>query len=91
MSDSPPTFGTDPGLHSAVGWSDQSTLHRKDDGGGLLYRLKSIRQGTLAELVRFVMLLPEAERKAYVIEKPGDHRLEFAEIVQLAGRPDFPG
>jgi hypothetical protein len=91
MSGSPPTLGTDPKLHSAIGWNDPASLHRRDDGGGLLFELKAMRRGTLAELVRFVRTLPEAERKHYVIEKAGDHRLDHAEIRWLAERPDFPG
>ena len=90
MSRTPPTFGTDPRLHGDVGWDDYCTLHR-DPGGGLLYELKSVRRGILAELIRFVMLLPESERRAYTIEKPGDHQLDYREIANLAGRADFPG
>ena len=90
MSNSPPTFGTDPNLHTQVEWGDSATLHRKDDGGGLLYELKAVRRATLAELVRHVMMMPEAERRDYVIEKAGDHRLDLAEIKELAARPDFP-
>lgn len=90
MSNSPPTFGTDPNLHTHVEWGDSSTLHRRDDGGGLLYELKAVRRATLAELVRHVMMMPKAERREYVIEKSGDHRLDLAEIEELAARPDFP-
>lgn len=73
-----------------VEWGDHAELHRKDDGGGLLSAFKAVRQGTLAELVRFVASLPEEERGDYVIEKSGDHRLELMEIMGLASRPDFP-
>jgi hypothetical protein len=90
MSNSPPTFGTRPGLHSDVGWDDLATLHRRDDGGGLLFEMKAIRRATLAELVRHVRRLPESGRKACVIEKTGDHRLDHVEIMELAGRADFP-
>ena len=44
----------------------------------------------LAELIRFVMHLPEGERRDYAIEKAGDHRLEWPEITALAKRADFP-
>lgn len=53
--------------------------------------MKSIRSGTLAELVGFVMSLPEADRPSYAIEKAGDHRLGYAEIAALASRADYPG
>ena len=90
MSDTPPTFGTVPGLHSGPGWNDPVTLHRRDDCAGLLFEFKALRRGSLAEMVRDVMRLPPGMRKHYVIEKPGDHRLDHVEIEKLAGRPDFP-
>ena len=74
-----------------VEWSDHSELHRKDDGGGILSSFKAVRQGTLAQMVKFVASLPEEERGDYVIEKSGDHRLELIEIMALASRPDLPG
>lgn len=73
-----------------VEWSDFSELHEKSDGGGLFSGLKAIRQGTLADLVHFVVSLPEEERAQYVIEKSGDHRLEIGEILALARRADYP-
>ena len=90
MSNTPPTFGTDPNLHSHIDWDEFATLHRQNDGGGLLYALKAIRSGTLSELVRQVQCLPPADRKDYVIEKTGDHRLDHFEIAGLASRADFP-
>lgn len=79
------------GQRSPVEWDDHSELHRKDDGGGLLSGLKSIRSGSLADLVGYVSHLPEDERGNYEIEKSGDHRLSIGEIMALASRPDFPG
>ena len=90
MSNSPPTFGTDPRLHSGIEWSDFATLHHRDYGGGLLFEFKVIRRGSLAALVHHVMRLPVGMRRNYVIEKPGDHRLEMAEIEELSRRSDFP-
>ena len=90
MSNTPPTFGTDPNLHSHVDWDEFATLHHLDDGGGVLFALKAIRRGKLAELVRQVQSLPASERKDYAIEKTGDHRLDHFEIGKLADRPDFP-
>lgn len=78
-------------MSSPVEWNDYATLHRKDDGEGVLYALKAIRHGTLAELVAFIRTLPETERDLYVIEKSGDHRLGAAEIRALAARSDYPG
>ena len=90
MSNTPPTFGTDPNLHSHIDWDEFATLHHRDDGGGLLYALKAIRSGTLGQLVRQVQSLPQEQRNGYVIEKAGDHRLDHVEITQLANLPDFP-
>lgn len=90
MSDSPSTFGADPAGRSGIEWNESASLHRSDDGGGVLSELKALRHGTLAELVRFVAALPEEERRHYVIEKARDHRLGIGEILALSRRPDFP-
>ncbi|MFM6930625.1 MAG: hypothetical protein ACKOUT_00095 [Novosphingobium sp.] len=89
MSNTPPTFGTDPALHGGIGWNDIGSLHRSADGGVLL-EVSAIRRGSLAELVKFVTLLPAAEQADLVIDKPGDHRFTHAEIMKLAARDDFP-
>lgn len=88
MSSSPSTFKGQP-VRSGIDWDDPSSLHRVDDGG-LLSGMKAIRQGGLAELVQFVLTLPEGERTRYVIDKSGDHRLTIGEILALSRRPDFP-
>jgi hypothetical protein len=90
MSNSPPTFGTDPALHTGISWSDFATLHHRDYGGGLLFEFKVIRRGSLAALARHMMRLPKLERRNYVVEIPGDHRLDFVEIEALTKRSDFP-
>lgn len=90
MSDSPGTFGGEPGSPS-VDWNDAASLHRSNDGGGLLSEFKSVRHGSLVELIRFVLTLPEEDRSNYVIEKAGDHRLRLGEILALSRRADFPG
>ncbi|MCB2079350.1 MAG: hypothetical protein KDE55_16850 [Novosphingobium sp.] len=90
MSDSPSTFQGEPGGPHGVEWNDSAELHKREDGGGVLHRFKTVRRGTLAELIRFVMNHPEAERADYVIEKSGDHRLTPGEIAALARRDDFP-
>ncbi len=37
-----------------VEWDDHSELHRKDDGGGVFSGFKTIRSGSLAELVAWL-------------------------------------
>jgi hypothetical protein len=73
-----------------VHWDEFSELHMTDDGGGVLSSFKAIRQGPLAELVRFVSRLPEQERQHYAIVTLGERRLGPGEIMMLSRRPDFP-
>ncbi|MGN6356353.1 MAG: hypothetical protein ACTHLU_02590 [Novosphingobium sp.] len=89
MSNAPSTFRAESGQDVHFDWDDGAELHRRNDGG-LLSGFKAVRRGELAELIRFVMHLPEAERRDYAIAKAGDHRLEWPEITALAARPDFP-
>jgi hypothetical protein len=90
MSSHPSTFrgGTD--TSGGPVWNSPATLHRSNDGGGVFGGFKAVRSGTLADMVRYVMSLPEEERADYAIEKEGDHRLQIAEIAALARRLDFP-
>lgn len=89
MSGSPTTFRAEPGGPLGAGWNDRASLHRRDDDG-VFYEFKSLRHGTIAELVRYVMNLPDEQRLNYAIEKSGDHRYEYSEIRALYMRPDFP-
>ena len=73
-----------------IAWHMHSELQKRVGGGGVLHDFTAIRSGTLAELVRFVMLLPEEEQQDYAILKEGDHVLEPREIRKLAARADFP-
>jgi hypothetical protein len=89
MSHNPTTFGGE-SARGGFDWDDCATLHRRENGGGLLHGFKVLRQGTLAELVRFVARLPEVERSHYMIEKAGDRQYQPYEIMGLASRADFP-
>jgi hypothetical protein len=90
MSDIPTTFQGDSGGPVGVGWNDAAELHKCEDGGGLFHRFKTIRRGTLRELIGFVMTLPEAQQADYAIQKEGDHRLGIGEIRRLSRRADYP-
>ncbi|MEP7222813.1 MAG: hypothetical protein ABI673_09130 [Novosphingobium sp.] len=90
MSHNPTTFAGEGAGDHGIGWDDAATLHRKDDGGGVFHGFKALRHGTFADLVRFVALLPEAERSHYMIEKAGDRQYDAYEIAGLYGRPDMP-
>lgn len=89
MTDHPAVSNTSH-MPNGINWNDHATLHRKGDGEGVLYGMKALRSGTLAELIRFIMNLPEGDREHYVIEKAGDHRLDIGEINALAARQDRP-
>ena len=91
MADHPTTFGAGPSEPARIDWDDRASIHRKDDGGGVLDGMKALHRGTLAEMVALVRNMPESERGDYVIEKAGDHRLDTSEIMALAEREDFPG
>jgi len=73
-----------------VGWNDAAELHKCEDGGGLFHRLKTIRRGTLAELISFVLSMPDDQQSDYAIQKEGDHQLRIGEIRNLSRRSDFP-
>lgn len=90
MTDHPSTFKAADTHDDGVEWEDRASLHRKGDHRGVFDGAKGLRRGTLAELIRHVMLLPEEERRDYVIQKAGDRRIEPSEIESLAARPDFP-
>ncbi|MDE8652736.1 hypothetical protein [Novosphingobium album (ex Liu et al. 2023)] len=91
MSDNPTTFQGEPDGTPGIEWNDTAELHMQEDGGGLLHRFKTIRRGTFAGLIDFVMDLPEAEQPRYAILKNGDRRIEIGEIRTLFRRSDFPG
>lgn len=90
MTDHPSTFRADDTHHEGIAWDDRASLHRVDDGDGVLDEAKGLRSGTFAEMIRHMMLLPEDERAAYCIEKAGDREYHAAEVAQLAALPDFP-
>ncbi len=92
MSENPTTTQAEPtwDTSASAGWSDSAELHKCEDGGGVFNRLKTIRRGTLAELIAFVMDMPDDQQDDYAIQKDGDHRLSIGEIRQLSRRDDFP-
>lgn len=90
MSETPSTIQSDNGAPASFGWDDSAELHKCEDGGGLFHHFKTIRRGTVAELVAFVMDLPEAKQQDYAIEKDGDHTMKIGEIRGLYRRADFP-
>ncbi len=90
MTDHPSTFKAADTHREGVQWDDGASVHRADDGGGVLHAAKRLHSGPLAEMIALVMAYPANERGEYVIEKAGDHRLTRGEIEALAARPDYP-
>ncbi|EJL23839.1 hypothetical protein [Novosphingobium sp. AP12] len=90
MSDTPSTIETSTTPVKGFGWEDSAELHKCEDGGGLFHRFKTIRRGTVAELIRFVMGMPEDRQDDYAIQKDGDHTFRIGEIRNLSRRADFP-
>lgn len=91
MSDTPSTIKSGEGSPKGFGWNDSAELHKCEDGGGLFHRFKTIRRGTMAQLIHFVMELPEEKQQDYAIQKDGDRMFKVGEIRSLYRRADFPG
>ncbi len=90
MTDHPSTYKGGSSNGSGIDWDDRAFLHRVGDGGGLLDAAKSIRDGTFAELIRHIMLMPEDSRGEYCIQKAGDRRFDYPEIAVLYNSEEFP-
>lgn len=90
MSDTPTTIEGESSVPSSAGWNDAAELHKCEDGGGLFHRFKTMRRGTLAELMAFVLSMPDEQQGDYAIQKEGDHQLRIGEIRSLSRRADYP-
>ena len=90
MTDHPSTYRADDTHREGIQWDDRASLHRNDDGGGVLDGAKAVTSGTFAEMIRHQQMLPEGERGDYHIQKAGDREYHAAEIETLASRSDFP-
>lgn len=90
MTDHPSTYRGHHEHKGGIDWDDRASLHRMNDGDGVLDGAKGLRTGTFAELVRHMMMMSEDERAQYYIEKAGDREYHAPEISALATRDDFP-
>ena len=90
MTDPPSTYNAEDTYREGIQWDDRASLHRVDDGGGLLDKSKGLRDGTFADLVKHMMLLPEDERSKYYIDKAGDRKFQAKEVTALAQLDDYP-
>jgi len=90
MTDHPSTFGAAPRGEGSIDWDARASIHRIEDGGGVLDAMKALNRGSLAEMVALIRDMPDDRRAGYVIQKSGDRRLGPGEIMALARRADFP-
>ena len=90
MTDHPSTYKAKKTIRSSVEWDDRAALHRADDGEGVFDGGKALRRGTFAEMINYLVLLPEDERSKYLIEKAGDREYSAHEAIELSQRADFP-
>ncbi|MDT0574895.1 hypothetical protein RM533_01705 [Croceicoccus sp. F390] len=92
MSHSPTTFHGEPASGGGIDWGDHASIHRRPNGNksNLLRGFNVMREGTFAEMIRFVSLLPDDDRQHLVIQKAGDRVFELPEILSLSRRDDFP-
>ena len=90
MTDHPSTFRGEGSSDGQIDWDDAASVHRKDDGQGLLDAMKALHHGTFAEMVKLVSEMADENRGDYLVQKAGDRAYSAAEIMQLVKRPDFP-
>ena len=88
----PTTINAESGEPNGIDWEDHASIHRRPEGGksDMLRGFQVIRDGTFAEMVRFVAALPAEEREGLVIQKAGDRLFELGEIMTLSRRGDLP-
>ena len=91
MTDHPNTFRAEDTFDGKIDWNDSASVHRKDDGQGLLDGMKGLHRGTFAEMVALVSRMSEEERDGFVVQKAGDRAYSIEQILKLASRSDFPG
>ncbi len=93
MSDAPGTTNGEQTWRAGIDWDDHAAVQKRAPGkvhSSMLHEFTALRQGSFAEMVRFVAGLPENDRAGLVIEKAGDRLFELPEILALSRRDDFP-
>ncbi len=88
----PTTFHGESDVPNGIDWNDHASIHRRPEGNksDMFRGFQVIRDGTFAEMIRFVAALPEEERQDLVIQKAGDRMFELGEIMTLSRREDMP-
>lgn len=73
-----------------INWDAPARLHERNDGGSdMFYDFKTLKSGSLAELIAHVMALPAEDRQRVVIDSASGS-INIRDITTLAARPDFP-
>ncbi len=74
-----------------IDWNMPATLHARDDGGSDMHvDFRTVRKGSLGDLVREVAAMSGDDRARLVIDVSGGSTLSVAEILALAKREDLP-
>lgn len=74
-----------------VNWDAAAQIHERDDGGSdMFYNFKTLKSGSLAELITYVMEMPMEQRERLVIDAAGIGSLNIHDVGLLAEREDFP-
>ncbi|MES2271259.1 MAG: hypothetical protein V4533_10265 [Pseudomonadota bacterium] len=75
----------------AVNWSANAQLHERDDAGSDMFvEFKTLKSGTLLELISYVMALPSDQKARLIIDAFGVGSLNINDITNLSARADFP-
>ena len=90
MSDHPSTFGSSTKPSGEQAWNDRATILPVSQDGQDAGASVPLQRGTFAQMIRHLLLLPEAERQGYVIQKAGDRLYSADEAIALASEPGFP-
>ncbi|AYJ87529.1 hypothetical protein D3Y57_18425 [Sphingomonas paeninsulae] len=76
---------------NAPDWNAEAKLIERDDmGSEMAYDFHERATGTLGELIAKVGAMSPHERARMVIDAGSQGTINVAQIVELAGRDDFP-
>lgn len=74
-----------------IDWTSAARLHERDDSGSDMYfDFRTLKEGTLAELVAYVSALDGDARARLVIDSAQTGSIGIADILALAEHIDFP-
>ncbi len=72
-------------------WDAHAEVQCRDDGGSdLYYDFKTLKTGSFADMIRWVLALPSVERARVIIDARGIGSHNIHDITLLSQRDDFP-